>query len=685
VQELRFDDRVRGSLIGAAIGAELGFSKLVRPENFGIADGAGVFSVKLEPVFDFVEQKGRIYDTNSRPIIDFGIRVFLEKQGRVTPEDFGGLFKDDQGIAKPAFAWDGLHTVQELLKEGMNPRISGLGNAPAGFISAAMLGVGIYHFADPEYAYIDGVELASVAQCRDGADWAALAAGAIARALDPSADEEKVVDTVLKLAHGNNREVFYALNSLCREAFSMLGYNTEEEFADWWLNGGGRTDLSNDQSWFAYNPIICVLPLLKRWGREPEKLMALLLTPQNNACSVSPVIAGAIIGALHGADVFPKEWVAWAEPIAGAWFGIADVAAKRRKEEKGIIAVVDRLRDKRVDGESLLFDKVYGCILAGAIGNAMGSPVECMFYWEIDGKYPDGIRTVLNPNHLETEDDNQMAMLLVETYLQREGHPVTARHFGHAWHDQLNRQHFYCNCMGNACDLIRKGWDPRIIGHWSVVTGSTVMCMEPVGIYHLADPENAGIDAKAISHMYQRGLDVTAAAILASTVAEAFKPEATVDSICEAALNAAPREKMNTFDKREFDTPYQYLSKCLEIAEKYDDVFAIRKELYDKCLFYHAIDPLELLGFALAIFKVADGDVRLSAIGGTNIGRDSDTIAGRAAMLAGTLRGGCSVPQEWIDLFRPAVLDRIRRNSARLAEFITDKKMGTMRARAGIV
>lgn len=678
-----FEDKIRGCLIGAAIGAELGYAKVAHPENFAAKTPAAVFKLRLEPAFDFVDEKFRVSFANCRPIVDFGIRAYIEKNGRVTPEDFGNLFKTDKGIATPAFAWDGLHAVQELLKEGMNPRISGFGGARTGYITAAMLGVGIYHFADPEYAYLDGVELASVAQPRDGADWAALAAAAIACALDPAADGETVVDSVLKLAHGNNKEVFYLMNAPYREGSSVIDSQGEEAFIEWWLNRGGLTDWSNDKMWLAYNPVSFVLPLLKKWGGEPEKLMALLLATSNTD-QTSPIIAGAIIGALHGEEVFPKEWTEWAEPIAKPWFAIMDVVNKRRQTEKGIVQTIDRLVEKQENGESLLYDKLYGCILAGAIGNAMGSPVESQFYWEIDKKYPGGITTVIEPWRLETEDDNQMAMLLVETYLRRDGHPVMARHFGQSWYEHLDRNHFYVQCMGNAYDMIRKGWDPRITGHWSVVTGSTVMCMEPVGIYHLADPENAFIDATAISYMYQRGLDVTAAAILAAAVAEAFRPEATVDSVCEAALTAAPRTKMNTFDERAFETPYDYISTCLDIASKYDDVFEVRKELYDRCLLYSMIDPIELLGFSFAMLKIAKGDVRLSAIGGTNIGRDSDTISGRAAMLAGTLNGAGNVPQEWIDLFKPAALERIQRNSARFANFIMEKKTSQLRYRQSI-
>jgi len=227
--------------------------------------------------------------------------------------------------------------------------------------------------------------------------------------------------------------------------------------------------------------------------------------------------------------------------------------------------------------------------------------------------------------------------------------------------------------------------DPRITGHWNVVTGSTVMCMEPVGLYHLCDPENAYMDATSISHMYQRGLDVTAASILAASTAEALRPEATVDSVLQVALNYAPKKKMITFDRRDIETPYDFISRCLEVACRYSDVFAAREELYKKCLYYHMIDPLELLGLAYAIFKISDGDVRMSAIGGTNIGRDSDTIAGRAAMLSGTLRGSGNVPVEWIRLFNTQSLDRIKVNTERISSLITAKKLLYIKQRLNII
>lgn len=677
---IALESKIRGCLIGSVIGAELGFSKFAYPETFRVEDKSKIFELNLRRVTDHKEARGRVDVRKVTPFVDLGIRAYLRANGRATPEDFALLLKDDPELSSPVHLWDGIHTIQELLREGMNPRLSGLGVAPSGITCASMPAVGIYHFADPEYAYLDGVELASVAQPRVGADWAGLCAAAIATAFDADSQPQKIVDTTLRIAHRYNKDLFYYTNIPIRGA-RWLENASEDQFVDWWLRIGGYPLDSRETRWIAYNPISFVLPLLERYYEDPRKLMCLLLAVPNSAYLVSPAIAGAILGTYGGEEIFPDEWREWATPIAEKWYPIIELVRRRVETEQSIIGITEQLVQSKKGEDSLLVDKIHGCILAGAIGNAMGSVVEGWFYWEVDEKHPGGITTVLDPRRLEGEDDNQMAMHLVETYIERDGMPVMARHFGQTWYERLNRDHFYPHCMGNSYDLIRQGWDPRITGHWNVVTGSTVMCMEPVGVYHLGDPEYAVIDAKAVSYMYQRGLDVTAAAVLCAAVAEALKPHATVDSICEAALKAAPKDRLITFDNRPFESVHHYLETCLEIAEKYDDVFAVRQELYEKCLFYHLIDPLEVLGFALAIFKVAKGDTRLAAIGGTNIGRDADTIAGRAAMLAGTLNGAGSVPEEWVALFKPESLSKIKRNAQRFADLIAVKKIERIRKR----
>jgi ADP-ribosylglycohydrolase len=514
-----------------------------------------------------------------------------------------------------------------------------------------------------------------------------LAAAAIAAALDPANGPEDVIEIVLSLAYENNKDVFYELNLAARQSARFRPDDPASDLG-WWYHNWGRYDGRRRPNQLADNPLFFVLPLLRPFDGDAQKLFATLLWPEGAWLGanviINPVLAGALLGARHGRGVFPAEWRVWADTLADPWYEIERVVEKRSRQEARIVGICDTLAQETEDGASLLEERIYGCLLASSIGNAMGSSTECMLYWEIDERYPGGVQTVLNPARLEGEDDNQMAMLLAETYLRRDGKPVMARHFGQTWYDRLNRDHFFPLCMGAAYDLIRAGWDPRITGHWSVVTGSTVMCMEPVGIYHVADPTYAEIDATAISYMYQRGTDVIAAAILAATVAEALLPDATVDSVCEAALRASPRGEWKTFDQRSFASPYAYIETCLAVAEKYDDVMAAREELYQKCLLYHPIDPIELLGLSLAMFLVAQGDVRQAAIGGTNIGRDADTIAGRGAMLAGALNGPGGVPAEWMALFKPESLERIRGNARRLTTLILEKKLSTLKRRRAI-
>lgn len=678
--------RIRGSLLGAAIGAGLGQGPAMHPERYAAVTPENVFALELEVGGTIPEDPGRQYHASITPLIDLGVRAYVEKGGRVTPEDFARLFRDDAGIAVPAFPWDGLHTTQEVLLEGMPPRIAGLGNAPCGLVCAAMPAVGIYHHHDPDYAYLDGVELAAVNQPRLGSDWAGLCAAAVAAAFADEATPDAVVETILRMAFRVDKDLFYRLD-MTNISVRLHGASPEA-FAQWWLSIDPM-EVTQENWWIAYHPVRFVLPLLRQFAADPRQFFALLTaTPSSywlDALSgnkvVAAVIGGAVLGALYGPDYFPAAWRADAAPVAARWDALLPVVDARAAEERRIIAASERLTRDDGGEMTLLQRKIYGCMLAGAIGNAMGSLTENMHYWEIDARYPDGIQQPLDPSRLETEDDNQMAMLLFETYVAEEGRPVTARRFGQTWLERLNRDQFFNLCMGNAYDLIRRGWDPRISGHWAVVTGSTVMCMEPVGVYHLADPEFAAIDATAIAYMYQRGRDVVAAAILASAVAAALCPDATVESVLQAALQAAPREPMAQFDRRQDRTPRDYFARCLAVAGRYDDVRAVRPALYDECRLYHPIDPFELLGFALAIFQVARGDMRRCAIGGASIGRDADTIAGRSAMLAGALNGPATVPPEWVALFKHESLERIRHNAVRLADQIAGPRLARLRRR----
>ncbi|MCL2740660.1 MAG: ADP-ribosylglycohydrolase family protein [Oscillospiraceae bacterium] len=674
-------ERIRDCLVGAVIGAEFGMLEMPRIGGFATADKLGEalgWAVDWDKAV--AQPKGNTWVTSLTPLLRVAADAYIRKGGRALPEDFAAALAADESLAERAsFNLLDVYSAIERLREGVPARMNGIGACPYGTICVAMVAVGAFHAGDPEQAYIDGAELAAVVQRRPAVDWAALTAAAVADSLRAGRDAAQVVGTVRDLAFKYCKDAYYDLNKGIRDAEGL----DDVAFLNR-LVGSGR---SYFRVYRGEDPIAAVSVILTKAGGDPERALRLAaVRATSDAAGAEPEInapiVGAVIGALHGMRAF--DWAGVPDRVLGLAEGITPLAGVAADYLASRVAVAAETRKVAeavgTEGGSLLHEKVLGCMLAGAIGNAMGSPMESKMYHEIDALHPGGVLTVLEPWRLEAEDDNQVAMMLLEAYIGRDGLPATAHDYGEQWKKLMDRD-MYFYCLRNTYDLLNMGMEARLCGQWNLVTGSSVMCMEPVGLYHMADAGNAYMDGTSMSYMNQRGLDVVAAAILAAATSEAMRLGATAESVVAAALAAAPKGKAATFDRRVADTPYDYLSKCAEIAGGYDDVFAVRAELYEKCLLYHMIDPLELLGFAFAMLLISKGDVRAAAIGGTNVGRDSDTIAGRAAMLAGAISGVGNVPKEWVDMVSPKALARIEGNAKKFSDLIIKGKVPMMEDR----
>jgi ADP-ribosylglycohydrolase len=55
----------------------------------------------------------------------------------------------------------------------------------------------------------------------------------------------------------------------------------------------------------------------------------------------------------------------------------------------------------------------------------------------------------------------------------------------------------------------------------------------------------------------------------------------------------------------------------------------------------------EATALAMGVFAAARGDYVQAVLGGTNVGRDADTIAAMAGAMAGALHGAEAVPEPW--------------------------------------
>ena len=81
--------------------------------------------------------------------------------------------------------------------------------------------------------------------------------------------------------------------------------------------------------------------------------------------------------------------------------------------------------------------------------------------------------------------------------------------------------------------------DPRYAGVGNMVNCGAAMYAAPVGIVNACDPARAYAEAVDMFSAHQVSFGLEAAAVQATCVAEAMKPDASVSSIIDAALSVA--------------------------------------------------------------------------------------------------------------------------------------------------
>ena len=297
---------------------------------------------------------------------------------------------------------------------------------------------------------------------------------------------------------------------------------------------------------------------------------------------------------------------------------------------------------------SKMSDKILGSLLGGAIGNAMGSIVENWTYEKIEKHYGK-IEMPLSLDRIETEDDNRIALLYVDSYLINQKN-ITPEDLAKTWIDKFTNAEEFFWCLRNGLELLKQGVSPRQSGLYNINTGSALMAITPVGIYNMFEPDRAHSDALDLAYVYQPKADAISAAAIAAGISVAFKKNADVIEITDTILKYTLNEDLIYWDDRHITNPYESVEAGIEIADKYgNDWWSARKEIYDKLLQWHPIDPVEVLTLTTCLLRMTGGDYTEGVIAGTNIGRDADTIANLIGAFTGAINGVKVINPDWIE------------------------------------
>jgi ADP-ribosylglycohydrolase len=196
----------------------------------------------------------------------------------------------------------------------VDPREAGVGNIVNCGAAMYMTPVGIVNAADPDGAYAEAIDIAGAHQSSYGREAAGVFAAAVAEALRPGATIVSVVDVAVRLAHDGTRAAIEAVadasakradwrDSLdaLRDAvapFDSVGPHYRQPAMD--ARRPSRTRSIEEL------PIALGLALVTSGEHREAVLGAVNYGRDSDSIAT---MAGAITGALGGAEAVPAEWL----------------------------------------------------------------------------------------------------------------------------------------------------------------------------------------------------------------------------------------------------------------------------------------------------------------------------------------------------------------------------------------
>ncbi len=336
---------------------------------------------------------------------------------------------------------------------------------------------------------------------------------------------------------------------------------------------------------------------------------------------------------------------------------------------------------------SELPDRVRGCLVGGAVGDAFGGPIEMRSAEELNefagtdwvdqllpyrddhGVHPLGVWQEGPPRGTGTDDtrNNQMfvecavrtggvvnsqllAIEYVQRYLERE--KFYPEHADLAERHLRGRYHHALAYLGaEQLPDGTPGWVARARGNaFPALAG--LISLAPAGLLHPGDPEAAYRRAFELAYC-DLGYARDATAMLAAMVSTALGS----DDACEV-VEAGLRTDPFGYGKRRIMA--RRIRRFLEIAEGAGSDRELIEGLSPEVSGLHLFDPVDILGVPVAALRFSRGDpVRtivmaandrdLTAEGALLKLRDVDCTAGVAGALVGALRGAEAFPSDWVE------------------------------------
>lgn len=302
-----------------------------------------------------------------------------------------------------------------------------------------------------------------------------------------------------------------------------------------------------------------------------------------------------------------------------------------------------------------LFDAVYGTLIGGAIGDALGAPVENWHYEDVRRVHRRVTEFLPQPARArdgepgQITDDSTLRHYLALAIVERGGR-ISPDDYARVWLERLNPDRLFATEQV-VLKKLRLGMNPWETGRGQLLADAAIMSIAPVGIINAGDPRQAYQDAFLLAQLHQDGLERDAAATVAAAQATAVVPGATVDDV------------VSTMREHSTELVRRLVDAAIALAERSDGVDELVEGFYASMLDPSFPTPpdepwdpqrsvaatsREVLPIVTALLLACGDDVNRCLIEAASVGRDADTIASVVGCLAGALHGAHAIRPDWI-------------------------------------